>query len=263
MEAERPEAALRSSAAPGPVPEGKGPRARSGLARILRRILAPDCIVCGIASGDPACAGCLRDYFAHDRPRCRICANRLPPIACEDPNRRSQREVCGHCLVRPPAFDATVALSDYLPPVDGMVAALKFHGRLDLGRAFGCLLAQRLRGLEFDAAIPIPLGPGRLRERGYNQSEEIARSCCAQLRRPMLPDALVRVREGPAQQSLGLAQRRTNVRGAFCARRRFDAHALLLVDDVLTSGSTLDEAAACLRQAGARTVVCAVVARTP
>ncbi len=233
------------------------------LTATVRRLFAPDCCVCGVEAGDPVCAGCRADYFAADAPRCRCCANRLPA-----PSTLGRAfDLCGRCLAHAPRFDATVALADYAPPVDAMVGALKFHARLDLGWAFGTLLAMRIATLGADAVVPLPLAPARLRERGYNQSEEIARALAARLRRPLLRHALLRPLHRPSQQGLTLARRRTNVRGAFAAGPQAPQHVaglhIVLVDDVLTTGSTLDEAAAVLKRAGARRISNAVVARTP
>jgi ComF family protein len=238
------------------------------LSTALRHLLAPDCAVCGIAAADPpgspVCAPCRADFFPMATLRCRICANRLPTrarVACADTT--TGLDVCGRCLTRPPHFAATIALADYAPPVDAMVAALKFHNRLDLGRAFGLLLAERARAWQGDAVLALPLAAPRLCERGYNQAEEIARVVAARLGRPLLRHALLRVRHCASQQGLRLAQRRSNVRGAFAAGPAAAGLHLLLVDDVLTSGSTLDQAAAALRRAGALSVTNAVVARTP
>lgn len=246
-------------------------------AAALRRCLAPTCLVCALEPGDPVCPGCLRDFFPEDAVRCPVCANRLPQGLLAGPV-----SPCGRCLARPPRFDATLTLADYAPPVDGLVAALKFRARLDIGRAFGRLLATRLfaslaagpavldavLGLaagagERPAVVALPLGPGRLRERGFNPAEEIARGVAQALRLPLEAGALRRVRETPPQHRLPLAQRRVNVRGAFRAAAGLKCRGVLLVDDVLTSGSTLDEAAGALKSAGAARVVNLVVARTP
>jgi ComF family protein len=244
----------------------------------LRHLLAPDCVVCCIAAaeppGSPVCAACRADYFPTGTPRCRLCANRLPanrlppgplpPLHARLPRAAATgTDLCGRCLAQPPHFDATFTLADYAPPVDAMVAALKFHNRLDLGRAFGLLLGEQAQSWRGDAVVPLPLAAPRLRERGYNQAEEIARALVARLCRPLLRDALLRTRHCASQQSLRLAQRRTNVRGAFAAGPAVAGLRLLLVDDVLTSGSTLDAAAAALKRAGARSVANCVVARTP
>ena len=237
-------------------------------ATLLRHLLAPDCAVCGIAAaapaGSPVCPDCHADFFGAGVARCRICANRLPPPAVAvRSGMRPALDVCGRCLAHPPHFAATIALADYAPPVDAMVAALKFHNRIDLGRTFGVLLAERAHAWPGDAVLPLPLAPQRLRERGYNQAEEIARVVARRLGRPLLRRALLRVRHCATQQGLRLAQRRRNVRGAFAATPAVAGLHLLVVDDVLTSGSTLDQAAAALRRAGALSVTNAVVARTP
>jgi ComF family protein len=243
----------------------------------LRRLLTPSCFVCGVVRGDPVCAGCLADYFPACVARCRGCANRLPPAGAA----AEATGLCGRCLAQPYRFDATIALGDYAPPVDGMVAALKFRSRLDVGQALGRLMACRVLswlggGLPgapadrarhppapIDAVVALPLAARRQRERGFNQSEELARALAAALDRPLLREGLVRERDCPAQQGLRLAQRRVNVRGAFRAARAIALDHVLLVDDVLTTGSTLDEAAACLKGAGVGIVTNVVVARTP
>ena len=232
----------------------------AGIAAQLRNALAPDCMVCGVQSGDPICAGCAADYFPTDTPRCAVCAN---PLAQAAPGGNAAHEICGSCLVHPRHFDASLALAHYAPPVDAMIAALKYHGRLDLGRAFGILLSRRAAHLELDGVVPLPLAAPRLRERGYNQAAEIARALAAKGRWPLLANARVRTRHCASQQDLRLEQRRTNVRGAFAATGALLGLRLALVDDVLTSGSTLDEAAAMLKRAGASRVVNLVVARTP
>ena len=227
------------------------------LGACMRRCMAPHCAVCGIEHGDPVCCACLQDYFTERCPRCPVCANALPASA-------QQPSLCGECLTRPRHFDRTIALTDYAPPVAAMIAALKFQARLDLGRVFGILLAQRAAALEADGLIALPLARERRRERGYNQAEEIARAVAAQRAWPLLRGVLLRPQHRPSQQGLRRAQRRTNVRGAFevAAAAEIGGRRLVLVDDVLTSGSTLDEAAACLKRAGAASVSNLVVART-
>jgi ComF family protein len=217
----------------------------------------PDCVVCGIEAGDPICAGCERDYFPRGTVRCAICAERLPA------SENGSLALCGRCLAHAPHFDATIAGADYAPPVDGMILALKFQARLDLGHAFGRLLAARAPKVAIDAVVPVPLSRLRLRERGFNQVEEIARSLARELGRPCLRFALQRIAERPPQQGLSLARRRANVRHAFVAPSALCLGHVVLVDDVMTSGSTLDEAAACLKRAGVGKVTNMVAARTP
>lgn len=237
----------------------------SAAGAVVRRALAPACLLCGVEPGDPFCAGCLADYFPEGAPRCRACANRLPPPPRPD-------ALCGRCLSEPRRFDATLALADYAPPVDALIGALKFRTRLDVGRALGVMLARRYRSWASElpgnacapsAVVALPLAPRRLQERGYNQAEELARGVAGALGLPLLRGALERVHERPAQHGLPLAQRRTNVRGAFSAPARLRLPHVLLVDDVLTSGSTMDEAAGCLKAAGVGRVSALIAARTP
>ena len=160
-----------------------------------------------------------------------------------------------------PAFDATIALGDYAPPLDGMVMALKAGGRLDLARVFADLLACRLC-TPIDCLLAVPLGRRRQRARGFNQSLEIARVIARRLSVPIARRLLVRTRCGLPQQSLPLHERRANVHGAFALCGPLPGRRVALVDDVMTSGATLDELARVVKSVGAVHVLNLVVART-
>lgn len=140
--------------------DGLGGTARGlfgpGMARLCR-LLAPRGVVGDLDAGNPLCTGCADDFFATDAPRCAL---RLPAAVAGDR--------CGTCLRSPPKFDATVALADYLPPVDRTVTSLRFGGRLPLADAFGRLLAQSARAVlqQTDAVCPVPLAFERQSERG-------------------------------------------------------------------------------------------------
>lgn len=178
-------------------------------------------------------------------------------------------DLCGRCLREPPTFDATLTLTDYAAPVDGLIVALKFGHRLDVARALGQLLANRLN----DAAPPdaclvaVPLAFERHRERGFNQALEIARVAARIAGMTLLTNALARIQHKVPQEGLSLAARRRNVRGAFCVPAAMEpviaGRTIVVVDDVMTSGSTLEEVARVLKRAGARQVVNATIARTP
>lgn len=222
----------------------------------LRRLAAPHCAVCRVERGDPVCPGCRGDFFDPDCARCFVCGARLAAAAA-GPR-------CGSCLAAAPAFDRTIVLGDYAPPVDGMVTALKSGGRLDLARVFGDLLAERIGpGAAIDCLLAVPLANRRQRERGFNQSLEIARVIARRLALPLRRRALVRRRAGPPQQSLPLRERPGNVRGAFALSCALAVQRAAVVDDVMTSGATLDELARVLKRAGVGQVVNLVVARTP
>lgn len=172
---------------------------------------------------------------------------------------------CGACLHRPPHFDATLAVADYAPPIDALVLALKFGHRLELAPVLGALLADRAAAhlAAPDALVPLPLSLERAAERGFNQSLEIARAIARRLDWPLDPRLLVRTRHATAQASLRLDARHRNIRGAFAVRHAVGGRHVAVVDDVLTSGSTLDETARVLKAAGAARVTNLVVARTP
>jgi ComF family protein len=231
------------------------------LARHLRALLAPHCTVCGLAAdATPVCSGCRADFFGRV-PRCVQCGLRLPHAA------GSAR--CGRCLREQPAYDATVALADYVPPVDGLVVALKFGHRLELAALFGTLLGEQVAAsVGGDAVLlPVPLAFERQAERGFNQAGEIARVVQATTRLPLRHDALLRTRHGAPQEALAADARRRNVRKAFAVAARaapaLAGRAVVVIDDVMTSGATLDEVARVLKQAGVARVVNAIVARTP
>ena len=229
----------------------------------LSRLLPARCVVCDLHSGDAGtrlCGRCASDFFAADRVRCERCAIGLPACA-------QSADVCGRCLSASPHFDATTALADYVSPVDGMILALKFAARLDLANFFGRLLGHTIahvRQVDRDAlVIPVPLSFERTRQRGFNQSHHIARAFVAARGGRLAVDRLLRVRDTPPQQSLSLADRRGNVRGAFAVAADVAGRFIFVVDDVMTSGSTLDEVAAVLKRAGASRVHNLIVARTP
>jgi ComF family protein len=217
------------------------------------RFFRPSCAVCSLAPG-PVCSECEADFFPASLPRCGVCAI---PVHGKD-------VVCGRCLASPPHFVRATALADYAPPVNGMVTALKFGARLDLANLFGRLLARRTGA---DAAagalvVPVPLAFERLSERGYNQSMHIARAYCASTGARLGSDVVRRIRHTPPQQALALEDRRRNVRGAFGTAGNVAGRTVLVVDDVMTSGSTMDEIARVLVAAGAARVHALVVART-
>ena len=175
---------------------------------------------------------------------------------------------CGECLKQPPAFDATVVATDYAPPADRLVLALKFGNRL----AVAPLFAQRLHAATKGIAVPqlltaVPLGPQRLVQRGFNQALEIARPLSRRMRVKLEPGLVARHRETLAQSSLHPDERQKNIRNAFVvpapAMGRVYGRHIGVVDDVMTTGETLNELAATLKRFGAARVTNIVFARTP
>ncbi|RZA31914.1 MAG: ComF family protein [Lysobacteraceae bacterium] len=241
-------------------------RLSSSLSRSLLDVLLPSsCVLCGALGGEAVCQACSQACVGEVQPRCPSCAN---PAGAQDSER-----ACGACLADPPSFEATITACAYAEPVDRLVLQLKFGSRLALapwmaGRLRGAVLSRTAsRGLALpDLLCPVPLGPRRLVERGYNQALEMARPLSAALGIALAPRLLDRCVETAAQSGVAPGERRDNVRGAFAVA---DGHGSLqgrhigVVDDVMTSGHTLDEIAGVLKRAGAARVTNFVFARTP
>ncbi len=148
-------------------------------------------------------------------------------------------------------------------PLDALVKHCKYGGALELTELFARDLAERVRAHDAaDAIIPMPLHPQRQGERGFNQAAEIARRLARHLDLPWLGNVCRRVRDTPPQAGLDLKARRRNLRGAFRCEDGLDGRRVALVDDVMTSGASLDELAGTVKKAGAASVTAWVVART-
>jgi ComF family protein len=218
-----------------------------------RRVGTQPCLLCGAPSRSGlVCAGCRRDLPYLPMNRCPVCA--LPT-----PN----GEICGHCLRQPPKFDQAEAVFRYAYPIDSLIQALKYRGELAAARFLGESLARRLEGrAHADLIVPMPLHPARLRQRGFNQAAEIARHVAEKVGLPLSSRAVSRLREGRPQTELPLDERARNMVGAFSCDIELTGLRVALVDDVMTSGASLNELARVVRAAGATTVSAWVVART-
>lgn len=175
---------------------------------------------------------------------------------------------CGGCVRKPPAFAWTLAPYRYAFPLDRLLSRFKYSGDLASGRLLAELVGDALEqeprlGAHDLVVVPMPLARDRLVERGYNQALELARPLAHRLGLPLAIDGLVRRRSTPRQAGLSARERRRNVRGAFSASTAVKGRRVLLVDDVMTTGSTLRECARVLRRAGASEVGVVVVARAP
>jgi len=226
--------------------------------RLTNMVLPASCALCGRGCAGVLCSDCQTRHLSHRAGRCPRCAIDLV----------SPGSVCGRCMTAPPAFDATCAATDYLPPVDLLVQRLKFGAQLPLAAAFAAALLHRLREQPLDGCdlvLPVPLSAERLAARGFNQAMEIARPVACALGLPLAGDACVRVRDTAPQSLLAPTERQGNMRGAFAVRERaaISGKRILVIDDVMTTGHTLESLAACLKRHGAARVVNGVFARTP
>jgi len=209
-------------------------------------------LCCGAAGEQQLCFGCRADLPHYSRPHCPKCSVPTP-----------DGQVCGVCLQHPPAQIRTLAAFSYAFPIDQLIQALKYQQRLFiaplLGEALADTVAARARP---DILIPMPLHPTRLRQRGFNHATEIARTLAARLDMRLSLAICKRVRDTPPQVALAYDQRRRNVRDAFACHGNVAGKRVVLIDDVMTTGTSLDELAKTLIQAGAREVESWVVART-
>ena len=222
------------------------------------------CLLClGNASGIPECicVACTND-LPWLGSACRQCALPLP----------NEDMLCGQCQQQPPAFSQIIAPFRYEFPLDSLIPAFKYQHKLTYGRLLAHLLHQTVvyqyaeRQLQLpDLVIPLPLHRKRQAQRGYNQALELARPVARQLGITLDHRNLIRQRATTPQQGLKASARRRNLQGAFVCRapEQLQGKHIALVDDVVTTGATVNEASRTLLQAGAASVSIWCVARTP
>lgn len=225
---------------------------RHTLLKLARALLpAQACALCGAASPDGAwCGACDAALLRLPANHCPLCARPTPDGA-----------TCGRCLKKRPRFDRTAAAFAYAFPVDKLVQALKFNEQLHLAHPLADRLASCVTARP-DCIVPMPLHPARLMERGHNQSLELARRLALRLDIPLAARGCLRVRDTPPQSSLKWRERGKNMRKAFQCTQSFAGMHVAMVDDVMTSGASLNELALALRRAGATEISAWVVART-
>lgn len=218
---------------------------------------ASRCQLCRSPTLQPVCEACVA-RFGQPRLRCRRCALALP----------TAQTACGACLKHPPVLDACVAAVDYAYPWSNLIGRFKFQEQPGWAGFFAQLMRQTpwaepaLHAA--DVLLPMPLSRARLAQRGYNQALELARHLAPQ---KTLAHGLVRLRDSAPQATLDRAQRLRNVQGAYLVEpthaAQLQGRSVVLVDDVMTTGASLDAAAQALRQAGVAQMSALVLARTP
>lgn len=229
------------------------------LAKLLLDIaLPPRCLLCGGHAGDNLCQGCWAD-LPWLQGACTRCG--IPLEAGAGP----QGAVCGVCIKRPPPFDTTYAALDYVFPTTVLVRRFKFNRSLASGAVLSAAMVRAMGSgvttcRPVEALVPVPLHATRQFTRLYNQAELLALDMGKALKIPVASRLLRRTRRTVAQSGLSAQQRASNLKGAFRARDAPPAH-VALVDDVMTTGSTVGECARILKQAGAQTVEVWVAAR--
>ncbi|HHS2157032.1 TPA: ComF family protein [Neisseria meningitidis] len=220
------------------------------------------CVLCHGSSGvsDGICAGCRDDLAAYRTDAansCPLCFRHIQGGA-----------VCGGCQKKPPAFDRMWASLHYESPVSNMIRTLKHLADLGMVRPLANLMVQnppdRLADECFDFVLPVPLSRERLLQRGFNQSESIVGLLAQRYGWQILPRHTVFRHHRPPQSTLKGSERRRNIKNAFEIRTPIPENCnILLIDDVFTTGATLDELAKTLKKSGANRICCWTLARTP
>jgi ComF family protein len=234
------------------------------LHEILDVILPPSCHICHSfipnAGKLHICPTCRDRLPLVSSPLCTICG--IPFTGTGDDHR------CGACLTHPPHFDTARAHFLYEGAIRDLIHSFKYNQRTQLRYPLALLTLEGVSGFLPDhdphLIVPVPLHRSRLRQRGFNQAVLLGRVLSRQLSLPMLTDALARTRSTEPQIELSAAERRLNVKGAFTVNMpdQVAGKRVLLLDDVMTTGSTMDECAKELKRAGADMVIAATIART-
>ncbi|WP_433692471.1 double zinc ribbon domain-containing protein [Herbaspirillum seropedicae] len=260
-------AGYRRAAAPAPK-KNSGPHWLKRLLARMPPLLPSACALCGAEGREILCAPCHKRFYTRQHRRCIQCAMPMPVTGKE--------LRCGACLKDRPAFDATIVATDYFAPSDQLALALKFGGDLRLAPLLARLIHDASRRNPVpgsDVALPmpsllapVPLGRTRLQERGFNQALEIAKPLSQLMGLPLQPQLLERKKETEAQSALPVGARARNVRSAFAlpfaTMDQVRGLHVGIVDDVMTTGATLNEVAIVLKRHGARRVTNLVFART-
>lgn len=213
-----------------------------------------NCILCGTTTSEDLCLPCEMELPRLPKNCCPICLWPVPTA-----------EICGTCLRNPPAFTRTIAAMRYTFPIDALVRSLKYQSNFAIAPILANLLLKQFKtSLQCrpDIILPMPLHPIRLRERGFNQAIELSRFIAKQLKVPLLIDQCFRTRHTTPQTDLPWPERQKNVHKVFECDINLSEQHVAIIDDVMTTGATLNELAKVLRQQGAREISNWVIART-
>lgn len=235
------------------------PALRRTAAALLGAALPGQCLLCQapLSGGGQLCPACQGDLLPLQQPCCVRCRHPLPALTDI-----SGPRLCGDCLRHPPAYTGLYVVWQYRFPVDHLIQSLKYHRRLPLAALFAAGLEQTIPAdFRPDRLIALPLHPHRLRERGFNQAQEISRHLAAARGWRLDSDSLHRLTDTPHQAGHSRKQRLANVRHAFTCRQPLHGETVALLDDVITSGATAHSASRALLAQGAAQVVVLAVAR--
>ncbi|MFN2302909.1 MAG: ComF family protein [Anaerolineales bacterium] len=224
-----------------------------GFWSVMDWIYPPSCASCGEPGYRlcPECEGKIKYLVGN---KCQICGESIHPSV----------NLCLRCQSDPPPYHAMRNLAVYEGVMRECVHALKYQNNQSLGEMFSRPLAEvvRLEDWKIDKVVPVPLSPQRYTERGYNQAALLAKPLAARIDCLYDPFCLIRTRDTPSQVGLSGKERRQNVIGAFKGIPELvEGKSILLIDDVMTTGSTMAECTRALKNAGAEVVYCLTLGR--
>jgi ComF family protein len=228
------------------------------LKTIQSKLYPQNCLLCGAAADFETCfCQTCYDSLPFNRHACPYCALPLPPTLPRDTR-------CGACINKQLPFDSCITALRYEPPFNRLISRLKFHQQLHLAEPLAKLLIERLddQPERPELILPIPLHQRRLRERGFNQAHELGRVVARHYRIPLDSRLVKRTRETKAQSDLGEKERRRNLRNAFRVYGSLNGARVAILDDVITTGSTITEMSKTLRRSGAAVITVWALART-
>lgn len=215
-------------------------------------LFPPRCAACG-RPGAAICQACLATATPLPHPQCRQCTRPL-----------TYGDQCARCRLERRRVDHLYVPYAYTPPILQAVHRFKYANKRYLAADLAALAMSALPpDLQVDLVVPVPLASSRERQRGYNQSRLLAAEVARNIGTPLDFNLLTRLRDTPPQTSLPRARRLANVRGSFRALRKLSGTRILLVDDVTTTGATIEAATSALRRRGAVWVGALTLARTP
>lgn len=218
-----------------------------------------------------SCVFCNRILLFEPNPFCYDCAGKIHWIGQQVCEKCGKEEflgstgLCNDCTYNAHEYDQGMALFTYVREGKRIIQEIKYHGNKKLAKWLGVKLSKRLSEMDWqgiDMILPIPLHPNRLKERGFNQSLEIAKGMVASMDIPLIDNLLIRVKDTPHQTDLSKVERQRNIKDAFRIEDEtiIQGKTILLVDDVYTTGSTINACAKVLRKAGAKKIYFAVAA---
>lgn len=218
---------------------------------LLDLIFPPRCLLCDevlTVKEQHVCVACDINRFINEGNRCIKCGRLIS----------SMEERCDVCKQVDYSFDQGFALLQYEGIIHTTFYRLKYGNRKEVGTAFGEMMAKylrdKIRHMDISVIIPVPLHPSREKQRGYNQAEVIAKTLAKEMNLPVDTNYLLRIKATKPQSSINLRARQNNLKNAFSVSSKQHYEQVLLIDDIYTSGNTMDQCAKVLKEAGVKKV---------